>query len=89
MSSPKSSGLMNEEILANREVHTDVMDLDHALKTGAMALFGEKYGDKVRVVSIDTFSKELCGGTHVAPHRRYRDLQDRLRRLDFRGRAAH
>ncbi len=62
--------LMNEEILANREVHTDVMDLDQALKTGAMALFGEKYGDKVRVVSVDepggsVFSKELCGGTHV------------------------
>jgi alanyl-tRNA synthetase len=57
--------LMNEQILLNREVHTDVMDLDHALQTGAMALFGEKYGDKVRVVSIDTFSKELCGGTHV------------------------
>jgi alanyl-tRNA synthetase len=58
--------LMNEQILANREVHTDVMDLEHALKTGAMALFGEKYGDQVRVVSIDSFSKELCGGTHVA-----------------------
>jgi alanyl-tRNA synthetase len=58
--------LMNEHILANREVHTDVMDLDQALSTGAMALFGEKYGDRVRVVSIDSFSKELCGGTHVA-----------------------
>jgi alanyl-tRNA synthetase len=58
--------LMNQEILANREVHTDVMDLDRALETGAMALFGEKYGDQVRVVSIDSFSKELCGGTHVA-----------------------
>jgi len=58
--------LMNQEILSNREVHTDVMDLDRALETGAMALFGEKYGDQVRVVSIDTFSKELCGGTHVA-----------------------
>jgi alanyl-tRNA synthetase len=58
--------LMNERILANEDVHTDVMDLDQALSTGAMALFGEKYGDRVRVVSIDSFSKELCGGTHVA-----------------------
>jgi len=61
--------VMNEQILANREVVTDVMDLDQALQTGAMALFGEKYGDRVRVVRIgndgDTFSKELCGGTHV------------------------
>ncbi len=57
--------LVNEEILKNIEVHTDVMDLDQALNTGAMALFGEKYGDKVRVVSVHGFSKELCGGTHV------------------------
>ncbi len=57
--------LMNEEILANRPVVTNVMGLDQALQTGAMALFGEKYGDEVRVVQIDTFSKELCGGTHV------------------------
>jgi len=58
--------LVNEEILKNIEVHTDVMGLDQALNTGAMALFGEKYGDRVRVVSLpDGFSKELCGGTHV------------------------
>jgi alanyl-tRNA synthetase len=57
--------LTNEEILKNIEVHTDVMDLDQALTTGAMALFGEKYGDRVRVVSVPGFSKELCGGTHV------------------------
>jgi alanyl-tRNA synthetase len=58
--------LVAEEISKNIEVHTDVMDLDHALNTGAMALFGEKYGDRVRVVSLpDGFSKELCGGTHV------------------------
>src|SRR3984893_9285686 len=57
--------LVNEEILKNIKVGTDIMDLDQALHTGAMALFGEKYGDKVRVVSIPDFSKELCGGTHV------------------------
>jgi len=57
--------LINDEILRNIEVKTDVMDLDQAINTGAMALFGEKYGDRVRVVQIPNFSKELCGGTHV------------------------
>ncbi len=57
--------IVNQEILANTEVITDVMDLDRALATGAMALFGEKYGENVRVVSIPGFSRELCGGTHV------------------------
>ena len=57
--------LINEEILTNIEVKTNIMDLDQALQTGAMALFGEKYGDKVRVVSVEGFSQELCGGTHV------------------------
>jgi len=57
--------LVNQQILANTEVTTDVMDLDQALSTGAMALFGEKYGESVRVVSIHGFSRELCGGTHV------------------------
>ena len=58
--------LVNEEILKNVAVTTEVMDLDQALETGAMALFGEKYGDKVRVVTVtDGFSRELCGGTHV------------------------
>ncbi len=57
--------LVNQQILANTEVATDIMDLENALSTGAMALFGEKYGESVRVVSIPGFSRELCGGTHV------------------------
>jgi alanyl-tRNA synthetase len=57
--------LMNEQVLANKPVDTNLMDLDQALTTGAMALFGEKYGERVRVISVDGFSKELCGGTHV------------------------
>jgi alanyl-tRNA synthetase len=57
--------LVNRQILSNTEVKTEVMDLEGALSTGAMALFGEKYGEKVRVVTIPGFSRELCGGTHV------------------------
>ena len=58
--------LMNHEVLENIPVDTEIMPLDVAVSTGAMALFGEKYGDRVRVVSIPDFSKELCGGTHVS-----------------------
>ncbi|MDP9055171.1 MAG: alanine--tRNA ligase, partial [Acidobacteriota bacterium] len=57
--------LVNQQILRNTPVTTDVMPIDRAISTGAMALFGEKYGEEVRVVSIPDFSKELCGGTHV------------------------
>ena len=57
--------LVNEQIRANNTVQTDVMAPEAAMKAGAMALFGEKYGDSVRVLSMGEFSKELCGGTHV------------------------
>jgi len=57
--------LVNDRILRNSAVETKVLPLDQAIATGAMALFGEKYGDQVRVVSVPDFSRELCGGTHV------------------------
>ncbi|MCZ2078239.1 MAG: alanine--tRNA ligase [Bryobacterales bacterium] len=56
---------VNQRILENTPVETDVMELEQALSIGAMALFGEKYGERVRVVSVPGFSRELCGGTHV------------------------
>jgi alanyl-tRNA synthetase len=56
--------MVNEQIRKNQAVKTDVMGVQEAVAAGALAFFGDKYGDQVRVVSVDSFSKELCGGTH-------------------------
>jgi alanyl-tRNA synthetase len=58
--------LVNAEIRRNQPVEANVMNYDNAIKSGAMALFGEKYGDEVRVLKMGEFSTELCGGTHVS-----------------------
>jgi alanyl-tRNA synthetase len=57
--------IVNQEIVRNTTVTTEVRSTEEAIQAGAMALFGEKYGDSVRVVSVPGFSMELCGGTHV------------------------
>jgi len=61
----KIEEIVNHNVRKNISVNTKIMPLDNAMKEGAIAMFGEKYGDNVRVVSVEGCSKELCGGTHV------------------------
>ena len=56
---------VNDLVLADLAVHAEIMTQDEAVKSGAMALFGEKYGDQVRVISVGDWARELCGGTHA------------------------
>ena len=56
---------VNDLVLADLAVHAELMTQDEAVRSGAMALFGEKYGDQVRVISVGDWARELCGGTHA------------------------
>jgi len=62
----KVEDIVNQRVLDNRKVFTTVKNIEDAKKEGAMALFGEKYSEKVRVVCVEGFSQELCGGTHIS-----------------------
>ncbi len=81
--------LANDEILANDPVHHYETTKTNAEQLGAIAFFGDKYGDIVRVLEAGRHSIELCGGTHVARARRHRPDQDRARRVHRLELAAH
>ncbi len=75
--------IVNREIQRNAAVETELLDYQAAIAKGAMALFGEKYGDQVRVLTMgDGFSVELCGGTHVRRTGRHRPVANRFRKRD-------
>ena len=92
-SSPEIERMVNAEIIAAEPVVTRVMGIDEAKASGAVALFGEKYGDVVRVVSTgeseEPFSRELCGGTHARNTRRPWPVQDCLGGLRWLQRPPH
>ena len=71
---------VNHAIMENVPVRVETMSIEDAQKTGAMMLFGEKYGDFVRVITMGDYSTELCGGTHVARTGDIRLLQNHRRR---------
>ncbi len=73
-------GIVNEKILDDIPVQTFEKPIEEAKEMGAMMLFGEKYGDVVRVVQAGDFSLEFCGGTHLRAHVAGGPVQDRLRR---------
>ena len=80
--------MVNAEIRANHATETHHMDMQEALDFGAMALFGEKYGERVRVLRMGDTSTELCGGTHVARTGDIGAVQDRLAKAASRPACA-
>ena len=84
----KVEAIVNEQITRDLPVSMEVMTLEQARAAGAIALFGEKYGEKVKVYTIGDFSKEVCGGPHVERHRRAGEVRHPERAVIVRRRAA-
>ena len=81
--------LVNEQVRLNHDADIRELPYDQAIAAGALAFFGDKYGDKVRVLKLGDFSTELCGGTHVGRVGRHRPVQDRQRGRHRGRRAPH